>query len=43
MDWTRLLVGTALRIKYGDGGALPPQYGNTTYQPVDVNNKRFYS
>jgi hypothetical protein len=42
VDWTRLLVGTALRIKYGDGGTLPPQYTNTTYQPVDINNKRFY-
>jgi hypothetical protein len=42
-DWTRLLVGTSLRIKYGDGGSLPPQYTNTTYQPIDINNKQFYS
>jgi hypothetical protein len=41
--WTRLLVGTALRIKYGDAGTLPPQYVNTTYQPVDINDKKYFS
>jgi len=35
--WTRLLIGTALVAKFGEGGGLPPQFGNTTFQKIDIN------
>jgi hypothetical protein len=36
-DYNKLLLGTALRIKFGDGGNLPPQIVNTTFIPLDIN------
>lgn len=38
--WTRILIGTALNVKY-KGKSLGPQFGNTTYQSININDKKY--
>lgn len=38
--YMRILVGTALNVKY-KGSKLGPQFGNTTYQSINIDNKQY--
>lgn len=40
-DEYRIFLGTALMAIY-KGGSLPTQYGNTTYERIDMNDQRLY-
>lgn len=41
-DEYRIFLGTALMSVY-KGGVLPPQFGSTTYERMDMNDQRLYN
>ncbi len=41
-DEYRIFLGTALMAIY-KGGSLPAQFGNTTYERIDMNDQRLYN